>query len=168
MARPKKSTKRNTKQDRISDELSSLERDLLAALDDRLEQTKETAGADSAEFLDIVSDSEISEMTVRLAESDAAKLDEIQEALQMLREGRYGLCRSCERKISRRRLKARPFATLCIACKEELERGMSPGDRTRRNLPGHIDIDVGAGDDDLHEASNIDELFRESQAGELL
>lgn len=48
-------------------------------------------------------------------------LPKIDKALQRLAEGTYGLCEICEEPIGIARLKARPVATLCIACKEEQE-----------------------------------------------
>lgn len=48
-------------------------------------------------------------------------LPKIDKALQRLTEGTYGLCEICEEPIGIARLKARPVATLCIACKEEQE-----------------------------------------------
>lgn len=48
-------------------------------------------------------------------------LPKIDRALQRIVEGSYGLCEVCEEPIGIARLKARPVATLCIACKEEQE-----------------------------------------------
>jgi DnaK suppressor protein len=48
-------------------------------------------------------------------------LPKIDRALQRIIDGSYGLCEVCEEPIGIARLKARPVATLCIACKEEQE-----------------------------------------------
>lgn len=48
-------------------------------------------------------------------------LPKIDRALHRITQGNYGLCETCEEPIGIPRLKARPVATLCIACKEEQE-----------------------------------------------
>ncbi|MDR7419243.1 MAG: TraR/DksA C4-type zinc finger protein [Armatimonadota bacterium] len=53
-------------------------------------------------------------------------LDEIDKARARLREGTYGVCDRCGRPISPHRLRAIPYATLCIGCKEDQERVNSP------------------------------------------
>ncbi|MBW1680613.1 MAG: TraR/DksA C4-type zinc finger protein [Deltaproteobacteria bacterium] len=45
----------------------------------------------------------------------------LQEALERLEEGTYGICESCGGEISEARLKARPVAVLCIECKKAQE-----------------------------------------------
>jgi len=42
-----------------------------------------------------------------------------QDALDRLARGDYGVCRSCGREIDIERLKALPYATKCIPCKEQ-------------------------------------------------
>ena len=44
------------------------------------------------------------------------------EAMRRLREGTYGICVCCGRRIPEARLRARPEATRCIDCQRELER----------------------------------------------
>ncbi len=45
-------------------------------------------------------------------------LDEIEEALGRLAEGQYGICEDCGDEIPERRLKALPWARLCVPCAE--------------------------------------------------
>ncbi|OFX26745.1 MAG: hypothetical protein A2Z07_06670 [Armatimonadetes bacterium RBG_16_67_12] len=51
-----------------------------------------------------------------------ALLEEIELALQRLRTGVYGVCERCQRPITQQRLRAIPYATLCIKCKSHQER----------------------------------------------
>lgn len=44
-------------------------------------------------------------------------LAKIQRALTKIQDGSYGLCDSCRKSIDKARLKAVPFATLCVPCK---------------------------------------------------
>jgi DnaK suppressor protein len=45
----------------------------------------------------------------------------IDQALDRLKRGTYGICEDCADEISFERLLARPVAELCICCKEESE-----------------------------------------------
>ncbi|MFH1290888.1 MAG: TraR/DksA C4-type zinc finger protein [Nanoarchaeota archaeon] len=46
----------------------------------------------------------------------------IEDALESIKDGTFGICHDCANKIEIIRLKARPTATLCLNCKEEEER----------------------------------------------
>jgi RNA polymerase-binding protein DksA len=60
------------------------------------------------------------EADVRLSRMEAAgeELDEIEEALERMHEGTYGICEECGRLLPLERLRAIPYARLCIRCKE--------------------------------------------------
>lgn len=60
-------------------------------------------------------------MSIQLHERDRLLLFQIERALGKIEDGTYGQCESCGEMISAGRLKASPFTTLCIACKEEQE-----------------------------------------------
>ena len=49
-------------------------------------------------------------------------LRQIDTALARLHAGRYGFCSSCSDPIPLARLRAMPFATLCVPCQERDER----------------------------------------------
>ncbi len=57
----------------------------------------------------------------RLRDRDKYLLGKIDKALRRIEDGEYDECESCGSIISKRRLFARPEATLCIMCKEEQE-----------------------------------------------
>ena len=50
-------------------------------------------------------------------------LGQVKEALQRIEAGTYGTCASCHRKIEGLRLRALPYAELCIDCKSRQEGG---------------------------------------------
>ena len=50
-------------------------------------------------------------------------LRQIDTALARLHAGRYGFCSSCSDPIPLARLRAVPFATLCVPCQERHEKG---------------------------------------------
>ena len=53
-------------------------------------------------------------------------LENIDEALEKLEKGTYGVCEICEEPIARERLEAVPYAKLCLKCKTEEERAGGP------------------------------------------
>lgn len=59
--------------------------------------------------------------TLRLRERERYLIKKIQEALQRIEEGEYGICEDCGEEIGVPRLKARPVTTLCIHCKSKQE-----------------------------------------------
>lgn len=60
-------------------------------------------------------------ISINLHERDRLVLYQIEKALAKLETGTYGDCESCGESIGYKRLQARPFATLCVHCKEEQE-----------------------------------------------
>jgi RNA polymerase-binding transcription factor DksA len=47
---------------------------------------------------------------------------QVEHALQRVREGAYGQCESCERRIPQERLKYQPAATRCVECQSQWDR----------------------------------------------
>lgn len=51
------------------------------------------------------------------------QLEQINEALARIEEGKYGVCANCLKQIEAARLVARPYSTLCMACRDRQGRG---------------------------------------------
>ncbi len=75
-------------------------------------------GADTA---DLAFDSAGEEVTSQLAQLESRELTQIERALGRLKQGTYGVCEGCARKIPVTRLNALPFTTTCIECQREME-----------------------------------------------
>tara|TARA_B100000949_G_scaffold222504_1_gene224130 strand:- start:2397 stop:2732 length:336 start_codon:yes stop_codon:yes gene_type:complete len=56
---------------------------------------------------------------LKLKQTDAKILQAIEEALERLDSGSYGLCRDCGEDIAAARLNAIPWTRVCIGCKEK-------------------------------------------------
>ncbi|NQT25263.1 TraR/DksA family transcriptional regulator [candidate division KSB1 bacterium] len=56
------------------------------------------------------------------AQRDGQLLSHIERALERIKAGDFGNCRSCTNEIGRARLEAVPHATLCIECKSHQEK----------------------------------------------
>ena len=57
-----------------------------------------------------------------LGENERQQLDEIDDALQRVRNGDYGRCTECDEPIEERRLSAIPWARRCFGCATEFEK----------------------------------------------
>jgi len=64
---------------------------------------------------------------------DYEKLRMVEEALDRLAAGDYGVCLSCERRIPAKRLRAVPWARYCVECQERLA---ARREQSRRLSPG--------------------------------
>ena len=63
------------------------------------------------------------ELDHTLEENSGHVLEEIKAALKRIEEGTYGICTNCGKQIAEARLEALPWATLCIDCARDRERG---------------------------------------------
>jgi len=63
------------------------------------------------------------EATIKFASSEGRYLYHIEQALARIEDGTYGKCEGCNKNINLERLKALPYARLCIECKEMEEAG---------------------------------------------
>ncbi len=50
---------------------------------------------------------------------NASLLRQVEEALQRIDDGTYGVCPECSQSISQKRLEAVPWASFCITCQEK-------------------------------------------------
>jgi len=76
----------------------------------------------SMHMADIASDNFDREFTIGRISSEQAVLNRIDEALKKMKDETFGICESCEKEISFKRLNAVPYAKLCIKCKEVEEK----------------------------------------------
>ena len=76
---------------------------------------------------------------LRIKDRERKLIMKVKEALDRIDNGTFGICESCGRSISEKRLMARPVTTLCIECKtegenqERLER--QRGTKFKRSFP---------------------------------
>ncbi len=63
-------------------------------------------------------------------------LDQVDAALERIRNGSYSICDSCDEAISLRRLKAVPWALYCIPCQEAHERQHAVGGDSSHHCVG--------------------------------
>lgn len=66
-------------------------------------------------------DSYYQELNLELLQRDQSTLREIDEAIERVEAGVFGLCEDCGEVVHRERLKAVPHARKCIGCQRESE-----------------------------------------------
>ncbi len=70
---------------------------------------------------DLASETFEREKDLAIGESVQHMLYKVINALEKIERGTFGLCDACGRPIKKARLKALPFATLCLECQDRLE-----------------------------------------------
>ncbi|MFH1784353.1 MAG: TraR/DksA family transcriptional regulator [bacterium] len=78
---------------------------------------------DVGDSADIASDSYEKEFLFELTDKEQRLLNNIEAALRKIEHKNYGVCEECKGKISSDRLKAVPFALLCVSCQSKKEAG---------------------------------------------
>jgi len=66
-----------------------------------------------------LSDRETTDILVHLLDENR---EQVEHALERVREGAYGICESCARRIPAARLKYQPSATRCVECQAQWDR----------------------------------------------
>ena len=77
--------------------------------------------SESADVVDLAVNTSEREMAFRIAEMRSREMMQIDDALQKISEGTYGICEECGRDIPLARLQARYSASLCVRCQLEYE-----------------------------------------------
>ena len=77
---------------------------------------------------DLGSDNSRRELELQLLTEEGDVLERIDEAIERLHDGDYGICIDCSKKISDARLEVKPYAYYCVKCKSirEENNGMNP------------------------------------------
>lgn len=68
---------------------------------------------------------------LRLRDRDRKLISKIQQALERIDRGTFGICEDCGQAIEEKRLEVRPVTSQCIECKEDQERR----EKRQRALP---------------------------------
>ncbi len=53
-----------------------------------------------------------------------SSLRDVESALKRVRDGKYGICKYCDKEIAEKRLRARPASSSCIECKKSFKQEM--------------------------------------------
>ena len=79
-------------------------------------------GLEIKDFGDIAADDVTTKKMEAISRHDSNRLKQVEAALSRIHNNRYGRCLRCGEKIPEDRLRAIPYAVLCINCKNEDEK----------------------------------------------
>jgi len=77
----------------------------------------------SADDLDEIERAASRDIAIQNLDRESRMLRDIRNTLQRIDQDTFGSCLHCEQEISLRRLKAVPWAQLCLRCQEAADRG---------------------------------------------
>ena len=97
---------------------------LIAEISGSLIPESLTASSEIGDLVDQAGDERDRELSLLLTDRDKEKLFAINEALEKLKEGSYGICEECGEKIGQGRLKVMPLAKYCVNCQSKIEKEM--------------------------------------------
>jgi RNA polymerase-binding protein DksA len=107
---------------KLTSNIGHLQNDALKSAGETVDELSDVPAEHMA---DRASDTSARDLMIRVLQDSDAELCDINVALEKIEAGTYGLCENCSRPVSKKRLKALPFARLCIACKQEEEQQRS-------------------------------------------
>jgi DnaK suppressor protein len=104
------------------DALLAQKQQILKQLDEEFREGKESNLDEGMDTYDLASEERTREINLILSDRDRDKLQAIEDALERIEAGTYGICEMCEEEIAPERLEALPFTRLCVSCQSELEK----------------------------------------------
>lgn len=94
--------------------------------EDTLKKSQKDASGDISGYTyhmaDVATDTYDREFSLGLASNERRLIYDLDDALKKIEEGTFGICEDCETSITKTRLKAIPYAKLCVKCQEKREK----------------------------------------------
>jgi len=109
--------------ERMESSLMTLKAEIVNNLISSNEDFKEIMdGMEPKDLADIASDDTDRKMIEAIGAQELKRLKLIESAITRIKQGKYGHCIKCGKRIPQDRLIAIPYALMCIECKSEEER----------------------------------------------
>jgi DnaK suppressor protein len=109
--------------EKMETSLLALKAEIVDALVASSEEFKEIMeGEEPKDLADIASDDIDRKMIEAIGTQELKRLKLIESAITRIKQGKYGHCIKCGKRIPQDRLIAIPYALMCIECKSEEER----------------------------------------------
>jgi DnaK suppressor protein len=102
--------------------LEEMKRAIMREINDDLRHGREGAKEDGMDTYDLASEERDREINFILSDREREKLQLIDEALERISDGSYGVCETCEADIAPGRIEAMPFTRLCVSCQADREK----------------------------------------------
>ena len=95
---------------------------LLEEMEMESKAERENTKDEGLDTYDLASEERDREINFILSDRERSKARNIDDALERMEEGTYGVCDACGLEIAEERLTAMPFTRLCRDCQQEQER----------------------------------------------
>ena len=109
----------------FENKLRSIRGKLLGYVEKNLKSGKEETIENIPDISDEAARDYHNELRLNLDQQDREKLRLVEEALDRIKFGNYGVCQECEAKIPEARLGIVPFAQHCVKCLKTIEKDNS-------------------------------------------
>src|SRR5229473_7093510 len=141
---PKKPAATNRKKflAKMREQLVEMKTKLLSEIDSEMRAEREGNKDEGMDTYDLASEERDREINFILSDRERVKLQQIDDALERLDEGNYGVCESCGLEIGEERLTAMPFTRLCRDCQQDQERE-AKSQRQRDDEPNAYRKEIG-------------------------
>lgn len=130
---------------KMRETLTAQKQQILEQLDEEFRKGRESALDEGMDTYDLASEERNREINLILSDRDREKLQAIEDALERIDAGSYGICEMCEEEIAPERLEALPFTRLCVTCQSEIEKEAKLHRRTEEDRghrrAGLVDLD---------------------------
>ena len=101
--------------------LQEMRAQLLRNVQQDLSEVRDQSKDEGMDTYDLASEERDREISFILTDRDRGKLQAIEDALDRIGDGSYGVCESCDQEIAEGRLQAMPFTRLCVQCQADRE-----------------------------------------------
>jgi DnaK suppressor protein len=101
--------------------LREQQRDLLETIEKAERELQEFAGPAPSGAIELSCVADTNEPLFGGASQDHLRLQLIQQALERIKDGTFGICAHCQAPIGLKRLQVTPWARSCIDCQEQAE-----------------------------------------------
>jgi DnaK suppressor protein len=81
----------------------------------------ETLDRRKGDDIDLAESAYEQEMAYMMKSRDAEELKVLNEAIEKIESGEYGVCEDCGKMVGEKRLEAMPFVKFCVECQSKME-----------------------------------------------
>jgi RNA polymerase-binding transcription factor len=106
----------------LRQQLLEMKTKLLEEMEQESKAEREANKDEGLDTYDLASEERDREISFILSDRERSKIKHIDDALQQMEEGSYGICDACGLEIAEERLTAMPFTRLCRDCQQDQER----------------------------------------------
>ena len=112
------------REEKLQKRLLDMRSEILSDVNHNTETTMEMGNDGVQDIGDVSANTYNRQILLSLNDGQRTILSDIDDALDRIKEGEYGICLECEEEIGTKRLDVRPQAKYCIDCKTEIEKAI--------------------------------------------